>query len=52
MTYRFEVWQDGIVVAAVEGPIRHRVLQEIARYATLYETEGPVEIKEKRLRRS
>lgn len=46
MAHRFEVWQDGIMVAAVEASEHHQALKEISHYAMLYERDGPIQIKE------
>lgn len=43
---RFELWQDGMMVACVEGP-RRKALSEIRHYALMYGQDGPVEIREK-----
>lgn len=45
--FRFELWQEGIMVAAVNSPNYHRGLREIAHYANVYAQDGPVQIKEK-----
>jgi hypothetical protein len=42
---RFRLVQDGMVVAAAEGPDAFR---EIAHYAFVYGQDGPVFIQEKR----
>lgn len=46
MAHRFEVWQDGIMVASVEATKYHEALREISHYAAQYERDGPIEIKE------
>lgn len=46
MAHRFEVWQDGIMVASVEHSEHHVALKEISHYAMLYERDGPIEIRE------
>jgi len=49
--HRFQLWQDGIMVAAVDSPNRHSAMREIAHYAAVYEQDGPVKIKEVKPRR-
>jgi hypothetical protein len=44
--HRFQLWQDGIMVAAVDCPERHLALKEISHYASLYERDGPIKIRE------
>lgn len=44
--HRFQLWQDGIMVAAVDCTNRHTAMNEIAHYATVYEQDGPVKIVE------
>lgn len=44
--HRFQLWQDGIMVAAVESASRHSAMKEIAHYAAVYEQDGPVKITE------
>ena len=44
--HRFQLWQDGIMVAAVDCPNRYSALKEIAHYAGVYGQDGPVKIKE------
>jgi hypothetical protein len=41
----FELWQDGQKVAGCQGP-RERAEAQIAHYAMMYGEDGPVEIKE------
>lgn len=43
--YRAEVWQDGMMVASVEGPRKKEVLKDINHYAFMYMQDGPVEIR-------
>jgi hypothetical protein len=49
--HRFQLWQDGIMVAAVDCAERHIALKEIAHYAAVYEQDGPVEIREVKRRK-
>ena len=44
--HRFQLWQDGILVAAVDCANRHSAMKEIAHYAAVYEQDGPVKIRE------
>lgn len=44
--FRFQLWQSGVMVAAVSAPDRARALVEIGHYAKQYEQDGPTEIKE------
>jgi hypothetical protein len=44
--HRFQLWQDGIMVAAVDCANRHSAMKEIAHYAVVYEQDGPVKIVE------
>lgn len=44
--HEFELWQAGIMVAAVASADRERALREINHYAGVYAPDGPVEIKE------
>lgn len=50
--HRFELWQGGLMVAAVESPDKDRALLEAGHYAMIYSQDGPVEIKIKRRRTS
>jgi hypothetical protein len=49
--HRFQLWQDGIMVAAVDCANRHSAMKEIAHYAAVYEQDGPVKIVEVKPRR-
>ena len=42
---RFEVWQNGMLVASVSGPNRGLSRMEIFHYACQYAEDGPIEIK-------
>lgn len=44
--YRFELWQDGMVVAAVESYKKTFARNEIDHYALVYGQDGPIEIVE------
>ena len=44
--FKFELWQGGIRVAAVESTRRHEAEREINHYAMMYAADGPWEIKE------
>ncbi len=44
--YRYELIQDGQVVASVESSDNAVAIGEIALYALMYGQDGPVEIKE------
>lgn len=44
--FNFEVWQDGLPVAEVNGNDRADALREILHYAAMYGQDGPVEIYE------
>lgn len=52
MKYHYELIQDGFKVAVVESDSKKLAEKEISRYAYLYGQDGPVEIKEIKLRRS
>ncbi len=43
--WRAQLWQDGMVVAAVSGPDGESVQREIKHYAAQYEQDGPVRIR-------
>ena len=43
---KFQLWQDGMMVAMVECENRHSAMKEIAHYAAVYEQDGPVKIVE------
>ena len=43
--YTFELWQNGIMVASVDGPDLIRVRAEIMHYAAQYIEDGPLEIR-------
>jgi hypothetical protein len=43
--FSFEVWQEGICVASVEGPEQNRVEAEGMHYASQYAQDGPIQIK-------
>ena len=49
---RFQLWQDGMLVAAVDCENRHSAMKEIAHYAAVYEQDGPVKIVEVKPRRA
>ena len=44
-SFRAEVWQDGMMMAAVEGRNRKHVERDILHYAMVYGQDGPVQIK-------
>jgi hypothetical protein len=44
--HRFQLWQDGIMVAAVDCASREYALKEIGHYAAVYGQDGPVNIVE------
>lgn len=44
--YRFQLFQDGIMVAEVEGANWNQALREIQHYALVYGQDGLVEIRE------
>jgi len=44
--YRFQLWQDGMLVAAVDCADRKSAMKEIMHYAAIYEQDGPVKIRE------
>lgn len=43
---RFELWQNGEMVAIVEGRDRVRAKEEIDHYALIYAEDGPCEVRE------
>lgn len=45
VNYRAEVWQDGVMVAAVEHINHLTVAREIMHYAYQYAQDGPVTVK-------
>jgi len=44
--YEAELWQDGIMVAAVSAPDEETMRREISHYAMMYAQDGPVTVKE------
>lgn len=46
MTYRYQLIQDGMVVASVDAPKKEQAEREINHYAFMYRQDGPVEIKD------
>lgn len=46
MSCKFELWQGGMKVAAVDCPEYHTGLREISHYAMMYEQDGPIELRE------
>lgn len=46
--YRYQLIQDGVVVAAVESNDEALAEREIKHYAMVYEQDGPVKIVKKR----
>lgn len=50
--WKAELWQDGMIVAKVEGSTEAAVDREIQHYAMMYAQDGPVEIKFKPPKRS
>jgi hypothetical protein len=42
---RAEVWQDGMMVACVEGVSRKAIEKDICHYASLYAMDGPVTVR-------
>jgi hypothetical protein len=51
VTYRIELWQGGMRVAAVDASTASTALWAIAVYAAQYEQDGPVTVKVKNPRR-
>jgi hypothetical protein len=47
MTYGFEVWQEGIMVASVWAESLDDARREAMHYAMAYAQEGPVEVRGK-----
>lgn len=47
MTYRIDIYQDGVKVAGVESSSAYRTLELAATYAAQYEDDGPVTLKVK-----
>jgi hypothetical protein len=45
--FRAELWQDGIMVAAVDAPTLDECNREIEHYAMMYRQDCPVTIKRK-----
>jgi hypothetical protein len=45
MSTKFELWQDGIMVAEVEGPTFEEARSEIMHHAMDYAQDGKVEIR-------
>lgn len=45
--HRFEIVQDGMVVASVSSPSEAKGFQEATRYAMQYREEGPVTMRYK-----
>lgn len=43
--YELEIWQRGLMVAAVNGPNFDTVHSEAMKYALQYAMDGPVEIR-------
>ena len=43
--YTFELWQNGVMVASVDGPSLDRARAEIMHYAAMYAQDGPCEIR-------
>jgi hypothetical protein len=41
----YEVWQDGIKVAAVSSKSKLEALKEISHYARKYAEDGPIEVR-------
>jgi hypothetical protein len=46
-SYQAELWQDGVMVAAVDAPTLDECNREIEHYAMMYRQDGPVQIKRK-----
>ena len=46
MTYRYGLFQNGLMVASAEAADQQRALAEIRHYAAVYSQDGPVEIRE------
>ena len=44
--YRYELWQDGIMVAATAADSREDARKEIAHYAIMYAQDGPCTVRE------
>lgn len=47
----YELWQGGIMVASVDAATKKDALKEISHYALMYQQDGKVEIREKKVRR-
>jgi len=45
MKYKYDLIQDGIVVASVIAPTRKEAEKEIKHYIFMYGQDGPIEIK-------
>jgi len=43
--YRYQLWQDGIMVAEVIADDQEVAIREIKHYAAQHEQDGPVEIR-------
>jgi len=42
--HRFEVWQDGLMVAQTSSADRHQAASSALHYARVYAQDGPVEV--------
>lgn len=42
----YQLWQDGVMVAAVSAGNKEDALREINHYAMMYSQDGPVEIRD------
>ncbi len=45
--YKFELWQNGMMVAMVRSANEDRAIAEINHYAMMYGQDGPCEIRNK-----
>jgi hypothetical protein len=44
--YTYELWQDGIMVAATSAATRKQAHDEIKHYAFMYAQDGPCQVRE------
>lgn len=51
MKYRYDLIQDGMIVASVIAPTKKQGEKEIGHYAFMYQQDGPVEIKRPKIRK-
>jgi len=43
-TYRYRLYQGGVMVVYVEAPTKEQAVREIQHYAMMYLQDGPVKI--------